>query len=307
MNATKTIVIYHGNCADGLGAAWVYYRYIGSHAIDDSNVINNVIYHGTNERNFYLDKRMPDIDGANVIILDYSYNANTMFDIAERASSVTLIDHHKTAKEGLSGCFNNSENKIIISLEKSAAQLAWEYYFPNVPEPLFISYIGDRDLWKWELPMSQEFSTAYSMEYGMSFEVFDSLYELSNDEIMKLCERGAHYKFAQDKIVKKISSGPVCLRLGDYNVVTTESRMFQSEIGNYLSEKYQSECDFAVVWFYIPLEGKFVFSLRASAESEIDLSAVAKKYGGGGHPKASGFTYIGSFTDLFSEIPQVQF
>jgi nanoRNase/pAp phosphatase (c-di-AMP/oligoRNAs hydrolase) len=35
----------------------------------------------------------------------------------------------------------------------------------------------------------------------------------------------------------------------------------------------------------------------------MDTGQIAKKYGGGGHPNASGFTYTGNISDLFKIEP----
>lgn len=37
------------------------------------------------------------------------------------------------------------------------------------------------------------------------------------------------------------------------------------------------------------IDGKWTVSLRRVPGSDLDLSAIAKKYGGGGHPGAAGF------------------
>jgi nanoRNase/pAp phosphatase (c-di-AMP/oligoRNAs hydrolase) len=57
-----------------------------------------------------------------------------------------------------------------------------------------------------------------------------------------------------------------------------------SELGNKLAEKHP----FAALYFDTG-DGKRVFSLR-SVEGGVDVSEIAKQYGGGGHPHAAGFT-----------------
>ena len=61
-----------------------------------------------------------------------------------------------------------------------------------------------------------------------------------------------------------------------------------SEIGARLSP----DCDFAVIWFYDHEDRLIKVSLRAFHE-HIDVSELAKKFGGGGHRKAAGFTLPG--------------
>ena len=59
-------------------------------------------------------------------------------------------------------------------MSKSGATLAWEFFHPGKEAPKFIQYITDRDLWKWELPYSKEFSAAFDM-VPFEFEEFENL------------------------------------------------------------------------------------------------------------------------------------
>ena len=69
-----------------------------------------------------------------------------------------------------------------------------------------------------------------------------------------------------------------------------------SEIGARLSP----DCDFAMIWFYDHEDRNIKVSLRAFHD-RIDVSEIAKKFAGGGHKKASGFTLPGDalVDDLF--------
>ena len=59
-----------------------------------------------------------------------------------------------------------------------------------------------------------------------------------------------------------------------------------SETGNYLSQMEQ--IDFAVLWRYHHPSGEFYVSLRSTGD--INVSVIAKSFGGGGHPNAAGFS-----------------
>ena len=49
-----------------------------------------------------------------------------------------------------------------------------------------------------------------------------------------------------------------------------------------------SEPDFSIMWRYNFINDEWYISMRGV--NELDLSAIAKDFGGGGHPKACGFT-----------------
>jgi hypothetical protein len=57
-----------------------------------------------------------------------------------------------------------------------------------------------------------------------------------------------------------------------------------SELGNALSSRPQ--CDFAILWNYDHINEKYNVSMRST--DKVDVSVICKKFGGGGHPNASG-------------------
>ena len=61
-----------------------------------------------------------------------------------------------------------------------------------------------------------------------------------------------------------------------------------SEIGARLAP----DCDFAMIWYYDHEDRDIKVSLRAFHE-KVDVSEIAKKFGGGGHKKAAGFRLPG--------------
>ena len=83
----------------------------------------------------------------------------------------------------------------------------------------------------------------------------------------KICEKAVHYQFE------------------GMDVMVVNTSQWISEIGNALAP----HCDFAVMWYYDHEAGNIKVSLRTSVES-IDISEISRKFGGGGHKKAGGFT-----------------
>src|SRR4029077_6564994 len=79
------ICIYHGNCADGFGAAWVVRR-----------AIPECEFHAGVYQN-----EPPDVRGRDVILVDFSYKRPVLEGMARVAASLLIIDHHKTAIDEL--------------------------------------------------------------------------------------------------------------------------------------------------------------------------------------------------------------
>ena len=152
----KTHVIYHAGCPDGFGAAWAAHRVLG-----DRNVRYIPQAYGDPP---------PRMDaGSRVYILDFSYPRSIMRDLMWKHAPVILMDHHETAQEDigdLPGCH--------FDIGHSGAVIAWEHFHPGEPVPQLLSYVEDRDLWKWDLWRSRQVNRAL-MSYEMDFGTWDGL------------------------------------------------------------------------------------------------------------------------------------
>ena len=73
--------------------------------------------------------------------------------------------------------------------------------------------------------------------------------------------------------------------------------MWISELGNKLCT--QENCDIGIVWTYDHRDSSMLVSLRSDS-AEVDVSVIAKRRGGGGHPKAAAFKYKGDIEKLFT-------
>ena len=144
-----------------------------------------------------------------------------------------------------------------------------------------IKYIEDRDLWKWELPYSKEFSAAFDM-VQYDFEEFDKF--IDDSAIDDAQERGAYILAYSKTVISKITKQAARRKLHGKDVLVVNSPHWMSEIGNALSVK----CDFALIWYHDHDTNQVKVSLRAHHD-DADVSEVAKKFGGGGHRKAAGF------------------
>lgn len=179
--SSVNVVIYHADCTDGFGAAYAAWRLLG------------------NRSEYYACKHgmdPPDVKGKNVIILDFSFDNATTKSMILDANSLLVIDHHKSAMVELHDIANTH-----FDMTKSGAMLSWDFFHPGKEPPKFIQYIQDRDLWKWELPYSKEFSAAFDM-VPFSFDDFD---KFCDDSVFDDAVKRGSYILAYSKtVVKKI-------------------------------------------------------------------------------------------------------
>jgi oligoribonuclease NrnB/cAMP/cGMP phosphodiesterase (DHH superfamily) len=256
------IVIYHAHCDDGFGGAWVAHRDFGDAAT----------YHPAS----YGDAP-PDVSGMDVLIVDFSYPRDVMIAMHSQANSMVVLDHHKTAKadcEGLDFC--------TFDMERSGARMAWDHFNPSVIPPALIRYIEDRDMWRFELEDSKEI-TAWIRSHPHDFDTWDTLADFFIDDAVYAVGEGRAILRSQSKQIASLCKGARRANIGGHDVPVLCSALYQSEIGHIIAEGEP----FAAVWFYHS-DGGRVWSLRSSAIG-IDVSEIAKLYGGGGHKHAAGF------------------
>ena len=145
----------------------------------------------------------------------------------------------------------------------------------------------DRDLWKWELPYSKEFSAAFDM---VPFE-FEEFEKFEDDSVFDDAIKRGSYILAYSKtVVKKVCEKASARMLDGKHVMVVNASHWMSEIGARLSP----DCDFAMIWYYDHDDRDIKVSLRAFHDT-IDVSEVSKKFGGGGHKKAAGFRLPGDY------------
>ncbi len=255
------LVIYHGNCTDGFGAAYAAWKLLGDRAD----------YHAAK-----YGEPPPVVTGKNVVVLDFSYDNTTTKQLMKDAKSFLIIDHHKSAMVEL-----HDVSCTRFDMNHSGAMLAWKFFHPGKEAPRMIKFIEDRDLWKWEIPYSKEFAAAFDM-VPFDFEEFDKY--LDDSAVDNAQERGAYILAYSKTVISKIAKHATHRKMNDKDVLVVNSPHWMSEIGAALSPR----CDFAVIWYYDHETRQVKVSLRAHHE-DSDVSEVAKKYGGGGHRKAAGF------------------
>jgi oligoribonuclease NrnB/cAMP/cGMP phosphodiesterase (DHH superfamily) len=263
----RTLVIYHGNCIDGFAAAWAARRHFG-----DTADYFPALYGQAGA----LD--LPDVTGRPVFFVDFCPSRERLLQLISEAATVRVYDHHKTAHEACGDL-----DHCAFDMNRSGAGIAWDF-FVGGPRPWFINYVEDRDLWTWKLARSQEVS-AYISTLKHEFEAWDELLEISANQAADRGEAALSYI---DRYVTEMSKQAMPRRFAGHDAVPTVNAPYinTSELVGHLA----TTAPFAVGWFQRD-DGKFQYSLRSRGESGIDVSAIAKSLGGGGHRNAAGFVH----------------
>lgn len=291
----RPLCIYHGNCADGFGAAWAVHKAFNG-AVD---------FHA----GIYQDPP-PDVRERNVIIVDFSYKRAVLEGMlrsgdVNQAMSILILDHHKTAAADLEGLANPEggydpelwrgkwENysewpvRAVFDMDRSGARLAWDFFHPGKPVPKLIRYIEDRDLWRFALPDSRAFN-ANIFSHPYDFTRWDELASDAEDAggLTYLIAAGdaierKHHKDVMELVAvlrRRMTIGGISVPVANLPYTLT------SDAGHLMAMSDETKIGVC----YWDMDGWRVFSLR-STDDGPDVSAIAKAYGGGGHAHAAGF------------------
>ena len=228
------------------------------------------------------------------------------------SDKVILLDHHKTA------LWLNEYPYALVQVEDDSigkmcgAYLFYEYLKKNHEEfndtpalKLFIDYVRMYDTWEWKekydniipkrlndlmyIDGPNEFIDKMVYRLGNNLFIFD------DTDLMKL-------QIEQTYINSYITQKNETLMVNDdlfpgYTVGITFADKYISELGNKLCELHP-ELDFVVLINMSTLTVSY-----RTVKDDLDLSDIAKGFGGGGHPKASGSRFdVSIVNDMLNNI-----
>lgn len=295
------LVIYHGGCDDGFTAAWVARK-----ALPDAEF-----------RPYTYEMPPPtpaEVTGRDLYVLDFSFNAAVMGPLADEATKVVVLDHHKSAQAALQvfATMRRDDPRVTVVFDqsKSGAVLAWDHFNPSYLPPSLVRYVQDRDLWKWELPSSREFS-AYLRSLPRTWEVWDAVHdELGGGGVPDHIEDegGAIIRY-QAHLVRELAARAVPVELFAYKTLLADAPLeLHSEVAKVLAEKTGT---FGVCFAVRPADNasKCVVQFGLRSVGDFDVAALATRLGGGGHKNAAGFERLSPFpvTDLRVACQQAQY
>lgn len=279
------IVIYHGDCDDGFGAAWVV-----RNSCKGANIqFVPAAYGGP----------LPspkDVAGKRVLFVDFSASPAVLQDMAETAAVIVILDHHKTALDALAAyqtpwfdCRSiealMKDRKIIahFDMDRSGTMLAWRFYHGDVPAPTAIACIQDVDLWRMQMPISPFFSAAIR-SYPQDFDVWDTV----TASISTLIRDGVAIDRARRRMIENARKDAMTITVAGFSVPAMNLPYALASMAANELLQWFPQAPFAVAWFKDG-QGKYRYSLR-SEDHRQDVSEIAKQYGGGGHRNAAGMS-----------------
>lgn len=274
-------IVYHDPCLDGWGSAFIAFKALTSKGFDCSLVPAK-----------YGDAP-PEVTLNDIVyVLDFSYAPKVMQDLANRAGSVVWLDHHKTAIEAwfkyvqddAGFCLDNQAFEKVLDQTRSGVGITWDYFHPGEPMPYWAVAVQDRDLWQFQYRSSKAVCSYLSTLRKGDIDLWE---KMANSDFAQIVELGEVILLSHNKIVQDIcNEGAIRISIcGQEGLAANCTGQYASDVGHELCKR---SGQFGATWFQAA-DGRIKFSLR-SEDDKVDVSELAKKYGGGGHRNAAGFT-----------------
>ncbi len=277
MTDKQIVVLYHGKCPDGFGAAYAAWKKFG----DSAEYIP--VDHG--------DPPPKGLEEREVYLLDFSYETQEQMDMLARITKrFVVLDHHESVRK-----FVESTPEHVYDGDRSGASISWAYFHPDAPLPRLIRHLEDGDLYRYALPGTRDIFS-YLLVLPTEFEAWDAFARELDDDAARpeLLKKAAAYTEFFNALANMSAERAKKVSFEGYEVLfvaTHPAQTMRSYVGNLLYHKLPP---FAIVATAHP--NGFGVSLRS--DGSVDVSKIAAKYGGGGHPGSAGF-----FVPNNSEMP----
>jgi len=237
-----------------------------------------------------------------VVVVDFCFKAEEWIKLHEKTRDITLIDHHKTTPGVLKDL--PFDIHLIFSTEAAACQLTWDFYanytahtynkgnelgsteVVGAPNPLIVQMLADYDTYVFKFGEASKM-----LQMGIKMIETDPVNDTNWDMLFtddkmvnNLVEGGKQlYMFRGMLYMEAVQKYAYFVDFEGHAAIACNSH----EIRSQLFDSYQVGFDLMLPYNF---DGE-KWTVGIFTENEkIDCSAIAKKYGGGGHRGAAGFT-----------------
>jgi len=225
-------------------------------------------------------------DGDTVYVVDFCLPIDLMEELDSRCNLI-WIDHHKTSIEDAKKAKLNPDGIRVDG--KAACELTWEYCFPDIKIPWGVKMIGRYDVWDLKDPDNINF------QYGIKSEkiepdsgFWDVVFNDNEEDIQEIIDLGENnLKFLKSEDERYCKDYSFETELDGHKAICANSGFKNSML--YESVWDNKKYDIMITFCWKPSIKKWTVSLY-SDKNNIDCSTICKKFSGGGHKGAAGFT-----------------
>jgi oligoribonuclease NrnB/cAMP/cGMP phosphodiesterase (DHH superfamily) len=269
----KTLCVHH-NDVDGCASAAIVRRALGSQiSMQEINYGDLVPWEIVAE----MDR---------VVIVDFSLPRSEMQRIAQ-GRDLIWIDHHISALEELAGLSPSWPG--LRDTGEAACVLTWRYFFPEIPLPRAVVLIGDRDVWRWA-----EEDTG-SFDEGLHQKDTDPENDALWRPLLDDDPQAVSQLIAQGSVLREARLRAIHLEVDRYGFPATfegYSTLVINRRGNGDLGETIRQSGYELAYCYVDnFQNGKLMTFVTLYSSDVDVSEIARKFGGGGHPGASGFSF----------------
>lgn len=298
---TKSVLIFHGNCVDGAFSAAVALRALKARG-EGEPLLVPAAYQRSLENYVGVEQ----VRGAVVYVLDFSFPPDETFNLScmvGEHGKVIVVDHHDRQIKKFSGWKVPPNVELVFDVEHSGAVLTWKRFYPADEDvSAFLRYVEDYDLWQHRISDSKAVH-AYLRSIETDPLVYVKLLDDLEDE-GKMSIEGAYRHVGVETVAvvegrailranlqqaQVLASKPETVHFAGITALAANTAVHVDDVGDMLA----SGCadGVGVTWYWH--DGKYKVSLRSRSSDgreKVDVSAIAARYGGGGHAGAAGFS-----------------
>lgn len=214
-----------------------------------------------------------------------------MWTIKSRAKSMVWIDHHRSAideaeKQGFA-------TMGTLKVGYSATELAWDYFMGTPPPPV-VHHLGRYDVFDKSDPRSELIELFYRTqawtcpEHPHSAVEWMRTFDITEAGLDETVEKGKLLMAYRDSENARTAKRAVTIQFEGLSVISLNSCGKGSAV---FDSVFNPEVhDAMLTWSIAPGVNPTVsIGMYGGIESKHDLSKIAVKHGGGGHPGACGF------------------
>lgn len=302
MNNRPVVITFHKIDFDGQGSASIAREYLLKNGYTEEKIEMYPINHGDD-----MEKYLESIINKDVIMVDFSLTTDNMEILIKNSNDLIWIDHHITPIKEMQELGLEEEIKGVRTVDFSAIELTWRFFFPNAKIPKIIYNLGVFDSWRdsnkdnWEnfvMPVQfamKGMNTDPMVKEGRDLwsKIINGNYISNNEYYLNALRVGKRAYIKQIKLNKELYSDKFFeKKVFGYNAIVLET----PDRGSLLFKDFyfKNKHDIMVRYHKSKNDGKYHLSFYTDKDN-IDITEFAR-----GHKKAAGMI-VSSLSEVFNE------
>jgi len=279
------MIVFHHNDPDGRCAAAIvriHYGLYPNRITDGTGKMDFV------ELNYHTHEFREVLPDELVFIVDYSFPPEIMNKILSVTKNVTLIDHHASTPEKMEGYKGKYKAVVNCDGPEAGCSLTWKHIYGGAKMPKALQLIRDYDTWTHAMsPASTYFTTGLNLfDCHPDSTVWDDLLGFEEDPdytVDDIVQIGRNCVEFRDSLAKT-----ACDEFG-FEAVWEDCKCFVLYCSTMRSSLcFKERIDQYDICIMVVPHGNGV-TIRLYSNEVVDVSELAKKFGGGGHKGAGGY------------------